>query len=647
MKKHLIMGTAGHVDHGKTTLIKSLTGYDCDTHKQEKSRGITINLGFTHIDLSDGNSVGVIDVPGHKDFVNTMISGVSGIDFVMLVIAADDGVMPQTKEHLLIMQHLGIKHGFVALTKSDLVDEELLELAKLEISEFLEGTFLQNCEIIPVNKSDIATQENIKKEILKQTQMIPTRRESQLFRLYIDRIFTVKGFGTIVNGSVLSGKYQIDENVRLLPQAKEIRVRRIEKHGNPATEISAGDRASLNLVGVQKSELNKGSVLLSENIKPTTLVDAKIRLFADNIKFNLWSQSIFLFATIRQMVKIHLLNKDKLQSGEEGIIQIYFEQPIVTLIGDRFILRNSSGDQTIGAGEIIDPYPLHHRRRHKKDVEIVEKIAEGEQIQLVISEVKKSINPLKLDEISQKLNIPADKIKEILPEGKSQLYICNSEDELIVLPLAKGRKIRKEIITKIKEYNQKNPLLPNGLTFKELLGVFHTDEILTIHKKTLTAFLSEIEHDKIIKKYEDTWIDFKHKIEIEEKTQKLIEQITTLIKNHKDYFISIDAISGAISNHSDKDIRDVISYLIQQKIIVNNQKEVIHLDSLIKVHKKLSQFFEENETITAAQFRDILDTNRKNAVALLEFLDQKGMTIRLGNNRKPSKIFWSQNFFTK
>ncbi|MFO7897299.1 MAG: selenocysteine-specific translation elongation factor [Candidatus Cloacimonadales bacterium] len=322
-KKHLIMGTAGHVDHGKTTLIKALTGFDCDTHQQEKKRGITINLGFTHLDLASGNSLGIVDMPGHADFINTMVAGASGIDFVLLIIAADEGVMPQTVEHLEIMKLLEIKQGLVVLTKADLVDAELLELAQEEVREFVEDSFLQDAPIIPVSGATQAGIEELLTALDKLVAAIPQRSAEGVFRMFIDRIFTIEGIGTIVNGSVLSGSIAAEDILYLLPVEKEVRIRRIERHGQETQRIMAGDRAALNLVGLKKAEFAKGMLLSDRRLAPTEMVDAKLTIFQPDFSLNRWSQLIFLIGTVRMTAKLHLLDREVLASEESGLVQIH------------------------------------------------------------------------------------------------------------------------------------------------------------------------------------------------------------------------------------------------------------------------------------------------------------------------------------
>ncbi|MCD4684065.1 MAG: selenocysteine-specific translation elongation factor, partial [Bacteroidales bacterium] len=296
--KHLIIGTAGHVDHGKTALIKALTDIDCDTHKEEKERGITINLGFSHLNLPSGESFGIVDVPGHKDFIKTMVAGAFGIDIVLLVVAADSGVMPQTAEHLKIIEMLGVQNGIVVLNKIDLVDEEMLELAELEVSEFLEGTNLENAPIIKVSS---ITGDGIETLISEISSLLPKIKEKNAidqFRMYVDRIFNVKGIGFVVTGSVLEGEVETGKDLYLLPgKSKKIKVRNIERHGETVTKVVQGDRAALNLAGLKLEDYHRGMVLSDKLIEDTSMVDAVFALFDDNYKIGLWTNVIFYTGT--------------------------------------------------------------------------------------------------------------------------------------------------------------------------------------------------------------------------------------------------------------------------------------------------------------------------------------------------------------
>ena len=319
INKHLILGTAGHVDHGKTSLIEALTGFNCDTHKEEKERGLTINLGFTHLNLPSGNSVGIIDVPGHSDFIKNMISGVSGIDFVLFVISADEGIMPQTVEHFKIMKLLNIKNGLIALSKIDMVDKDLQLLAEEEIREFTKGSFLEKSPIIPVSSKTKIGIDDLISAIDNIFSTISNKDNSGIFRMFIDRVFIKDGAGTILTGSVLSGKINDKIGLYLLPGNEVYRIRKLEKHDKKTEEISAGDRAAINLIGIKKDQIKRGMMLADRYIETTKLIDVKLEIFAENFNLNLWSQIIFLCGTIRIIAKIHLLDRDILNSNKIGL----------------------------------------------------------------------------------------------------------------------------------------------------------------------------------------------------------------------------------------------------------------------------------------------------------------------------------------
>ncbi|MCD4652188.1 MAG: selenocysteine-specific translation elongation factor [Candidatus Cloacimonetes bacterium] len=412
MNKHFILGTAGHIDHGKTTLVKALSGFDCDTHKEEKLRGITIHLGFTHIALTPEHTVSVVDVPGHADFVDTMVSGSSGIDAVMLVIAADSGVMPQTVEHLQIMSMLGIPTGFVVLTKVDLVDSELIDFASREIRELLEGTFLADAPIIPFSSRTNEGLEQIREAVLTCTEAEKPQQERDVFRMYIDRIFQVKGHGTVVNGSVLGGNVSKGDKVVLLPEGKEYRIRRLERHCEETDSVLAGDRASLSLPGLERSEVTSGSLIADRTLEATTLIDALLKFFPGKSSLNIWSQLHFLLGTVSQQVRIHLINVNKLRGGEEALVQIHLARPAVVQHGDRFIVRSSSADITLGGGEIIDAHPLHHRRRPEPLIKKMAKLSAGGVEQLIAEEVRKSIVPLTSKQIADRLGVTRERTVE-------------------------------------------------------------------------------------------------------------------------------------------------------------------------------------------------------------------------------------------
>ena len=638
--KHLIMGTAGHVDHGKTALIKALTGYDCDTHKQEKERGITINLGFSHIDLPNGNSVGIVDVPGHADFIKTMVAGACGIDFVLIVIAADEGIMPQTKEHLEIMKTLGITNGIIVLNKIDLVDEELLELATEELKDFVKDSFLYNAPIIQVSSQTKHGIEELINEISIIVDAIPQRKTEGLFRMYIDRIFTQKGFGTIVNGSIISGTITKNELVFLLPNEKELRIRRLEHHGKEVNQVSAGDRASFNLVGFKQKEFKHGMVLSNKKIKSTQLIDIKLNIYENNVTLGLWNQVIFLLGTNRIMARIHLLDRDHLKSGENCLAQVYLPHPIITQYNDKFIIRNSSGNLTLGGGYVVDPYPLHHRRRRETQIEIVKKIASGELKEMVAAEVRKSALPLSQKTIADYLDVNPDELIEVIFQKlPGDIVFYQSRDEIILLKKKMNTVYQNKILSGLKDFHIMNPLKNSGKTFKELMGIFGEDQNGET-KITLTQILYNLEERAKLRKEGKTWVLISHEVNLNNEIKAMIKKADDLIRSKGNIAVDPSELIDFANdeNISKKRMGQIISYLIDNGDIYFLQQKYLHFDLVEKAKKiLLEQLTKSTEGIKVSQLRDLLITNRGTAMILLEFFDSENITLRKGNFR----------FFTK
>ncbi|MDY6916190.1 MAG: selenocysteine-specific translation elongation factor, partial [Candidatus Cloacimonadota bacterium] len=523
--KHLIMGTAGHIDHGKTTLIKALTGFDCDTHREERLRGITINLGFTHLDLSSGESIGIVDVPGHADFVNTMVAGASGIDFVMLVVAADAGVMPQTIEHLKIMDILGIKQGIIVLSKTDLVDDILLEMAIDEVRESVQGTFLENAEILPVSARSGSGIDELLQKLGEIEAKMPQRARGEVFRMFIDRIFTAPGFGTVVNGSIQSGSIHKNEKVYLLPPAKELRIRRIEKHGHEVEEVTSGDRASFNLTGLSKEDFERGMLISDRVLQSTHLIDAKLKLFDHNRRFDIWTQVIFLLGTYRSQARIHLMDSNKLEAGESAIVQIHLEKPLIAQYADNFVIRSSSSDITLGGGEIIDVHPLHHRRRPEKLIKSLRQVVDGDLPELIAAEIRKRISPVSHQYIADILNISFQKVLEIVAQELPQDIIAMPSKDKDIVYLMKNEDRQKwedKILRHLKTYHKRNPMDDKGRTFEELIGLFGVNRNSTT-ESILRLILDELTAQKKLKRVEHTWARADHEVELSEQEKQQVD----------------------------------------------------------------------------------------------------------------------------
>lgn len=632
--KHLIMGTAGHVDHGKTALIKALTNFDCDTHKDEKQRGITIHLGFTHLDLPNENSIGIIDVPGHKDFINTMISGASTIDFVLFTIAADSSIMPQTREHLHIMELLGIKNGIIALTKSDTVDEEILELVELEISEFVSGTFLENAPIIRTSVKDNTGIEELLRELEKVTEHIEQRSGGCFFRMYIDRIFSVQGFGTVINGSVLQGKATKTTPLYLLPVNKELRIRKLEHHGQEVQEIYSGQRASLNVVGLDIQDFTRGMLVSERVIKPTKIIDAELTLFEHERTLEVWNHALFLMGTFEDQARIHLLDKDILQSGETGLVQIHFEKECFPIFGDSFIIRSTSSDITLGGGKILDAYPLHHKKRTHKVIQHLQLIASGGLPAFLAAEVRKQPHAVSLAYLAEISNKTDKELLEIIRKSfPEDIETREFNKELLLITRCMIDLIRAEIIKLLTAHHKENPLIKKGKTFDEMCSMLN---MKNANDSTLLGILlEEMVRDNQLAKVNGTFALLDRAVTLSHEEMQKIEKVDQYLLNFGMKVPMINEIRAFAEGEqiSSKELNNILSYLIENKKVLTIEGSFIHAEIIKKAEKVLLQHFKKNDKLILADFRDQLQANRKICLLLLSYFDDKGWTVRKGDYR--------------
>ena len=362
--KQIILGTAGHIDHGKTSLIKAVTGTNTDRLKEEQLRGITIELGFASLDLPSGRHLGIVDVPGHEKFVKNMVAGATGIDMVAMVIAADEGVMPQTREHMEICSLLGIEHGLVALTKIDMIDAEWLELVQEDISEFVAGTFLEDKAIVPVSSASGEGIDAFVAALDDLSGRIPERSSSNLFRLPVDRVFTMKGFGTVITGSLMSGKVKIGDNVMIYPSGIPSKVRGVQVHGESVEAAHSGMRTAINFQGLEKASIERGQVVSTANaLLPSYMVDVSLHYLESNKKkIKNRSRVRFHTGTSEIMGNLILLDEEDLRPGEDTVAQIRLDEPVAVVRDDRFVLRSYSPVRTIGGGQVLNPVPEKHKR---------------------------------------------------------------------------------------------------------------------------------------------------------------------------------------------------------------------------------------------------------------------------------------------
>ncbi|MBN1673777.1 MAG: selenocysteine-specific translation elongation factor [Kiritimatiellae bacterium] len=635
--KHLILGTAGHVDHGKTALIKALTGIDCDTHKEEKRRGITINLGFAHLDLSAGLSVGIVDVPGHKDFVHTMVGGASGIDMALLVVAADSGVMPQTREHLQIMDILGIRTGLIALSKIDLADEDIAFMAEEELQNLTRGSFLAEAPITRVSSVTGEGLATLKQRIEETAERAAPRPRGEVFRMFVDRIFSVSGFGTVVTGSVISGKLRVGDDARLLPgPEKELRVRRLERHGKEVEEVGGGDRASINLVGLNREDFRRGMIVADRMLRSTTRLDAKLRLFQHAQRFRLWSQVVFHLGTFEAAARVHLIDRDQLGGGETALVQVHLDRPCVVQHGDRFVVRNSASDTTLGGGEIIDAAPLHHRRRPGRLLADLAKIAAGNLPELVAAEVSKRSRAVSYREIADALNVAHEEVRRVVQDGlPDDVVVYSDAGALYLIVRREHEALRDQVLKSLAAHHRRNPLDERGRTTEELLGVLGIARD-SAGEMVLRLMLEKLQGEQAVKSVAHTWTLNDHDVVIGPETKADIEFVEGLIDIPGMKTPLLSDLKRAAKNRrmDERQLMHVLRYLVAQGKAYFVDGHYLHASIVDECRDRLLRALaKRTEGMTVADFRDLVRGNRKICLLLLAIYDAEGITERDGDLR--------------
>ncbi|MBW2590936.1 MAG: selenocysteine-specific translation elongation factor, partial [Deltaproteobacteria bacterium] len=476
--KQIILGTAGHIDHGKTTLIKALTGTDTDRLKEEKLRGITIELGFASLDLPSGQHIGIVDVPGHEKFVKNMVAGATGIDIVVMVIAADEGVMPQTREHMEICTVLGVKYGFVVLTKTDLVDEEWLELAMEDVKDFIRGTFLEDTPVIPVSSKTGQGIPDFIDTLDKLSAEIPDRTSSGLFRLPVDRVFTMKGFGTVITGSLISGRIQVGDTIMIYPSTTTSKVRGIQVHNQSVNEAEVGMRTAINFQGLEKASVNRGDVLANPDaLTAGYMVDISLNFLSSNPK-PAKNRILVRFHTGTSEVlgNLILLDKEELNPGETTVAQLRLDSPVALVKDDRFVLRSYSPVRTIGGGYVLNPIPQKHKRFKSKIVEGLKGLENSNPEEIISYHVDESgYLGLSFSNLKLMTNIPEKKLDNIIQGllSKKGIIQVDRENKIYIHKNTFDR-LMKNIKDILEGYHKTNPL-KTGMPREELKTKFPPD----------------------------------------------------------------------------------------------------------------------------------------------------------------------------
>lgn len=630
--KRVVLGTAGHIDHGKTTLIKALTGVDCDRLKEEKERGITIELGFTSMVLPSGLEISIVDVPGHEKFVRHMVAGATGIDLVALVIAADEGIMPQTREHLDICRLLRVKKGIIALTKTDLVEKDWLELVKEEIQEFVKGTFLEGAAILPLSSVTGEGLQAFVAEVNQLAQEVEERSPAGLFRLPIDRVFTIKGFGTVVTGTIISGKVSLGDTLEVLPKGLEAKVRGIQAHGKPVEMATAGLRVGINLQGLEKTVIDRGNVLaLSQSLKPTASLDVIFQLLSSSPKPLKNRTRIRLHVgTVEVLGRAILLNREEVKPGEEALLQVRLEDPIIALPGDRFVIRSYSPLLTIGGGEVLDAFPSRHKRfsqQVKEEMETLEKGSDDEKLKLRL--LRAGPAGLSWPDLIMRSNmLPAklkSRVESLISSGGILRY---NGDRLRYIHSQVITDLKRFCLDYLKEFHRQNPLQPGAMR-EELKTKLPPQMDARLFNHLLSTL---IEEKKMIAEKETIRLS-SHTISLKEEEKDLRQKMVLLYAQGKLQPPLVKEVAQQLAV-SESELKPVLRLLTKEGTLVKVKEDLhFHHQAMQELEGKLISFLQQHKEMTPTQFKELSQVSRKFAIPLMEHFDAKKLTLRIGDKR--------------
>ena len=625
-----VIGTAGHVDHGKSTLVSALTGINPDRLKEEQVREMTIDLGFAWLTLPDGQDIGIVDVPGHRDFIENMLAGVGGIDAVLFVIAADEGVMPQTREHLAILDLLQVKSGVLALTKTDLIDDpDWLALVIEDIRSEVKGTILQDAVLVPVSARKRTGLEKLKQALVDCLADQPPRADLGRARLPVDRIFTISGFGTIVTGTLLDGTFNVGDDVEIFPSGERTRIRGLQTHKTKVDTVFPGSRTAVNLSGIEVERISRGDVLARPGFyQKTGRIDAQFKLLKDCSQPLKHDTEVKLFLGAAEVLaRLRLIGKEQILPGEEGWIQLEMKSPLLAVRGDRYILRRPSPGETLGGGLVLDPHP---KKRHKR---FADSVLQKFEMQFKGTPQEVFYQNLVLHgfgsvkDISGRTQISNGLeliINELLSEKKVRLIESSKKidsPEQILISDVQANLIKQKAQKELDKYHEINPLR-KGMPREELKSR------LDLPAKVFALLIDELLAEGTIRLEETVFLLPSHNVKFTPAQQKKIDELLSIFRESP---YATPSVKDCVTQLGE----DVYSALVEQNQLVQVSAEVIFLlQDYEDMLQTVISFIQKEETISVAQFRDLFNTSRKYALALLEYLDKNNVTIRVGDARK-------------
>lgn len=631
--KQIILGTAGHIDHGKTSLIKAVTGTNTDRLKEEQLRGITIELGFASLDLPSGRHLGIVDVPGHEKFVKNMVAGATGIDMVAMVIAADEGVMPQTREHMEICSLLGVEHGLVALTKIDMIDADWLELVEEDIRDFIAGTFLEDKAIVPVSSASGEGIDAFVSALDDLSGRIPERSSSNLFRLPVDRVFTMKGFGTVITGSLMSGTVKVGDNVMIYPSGIPSKVRGVQVHGEPVETAHSGMRTAINFQGLEKASIERGQVLSTANaLLPSYMVDVSLHYLESNKKkIKNRSRVRFHTGTSEIMGNLILLDGEDLRPGEDTVAQIRLDAPVAVVRDDRFVLRSYSPVRTIGGGQVLNPVPEKHKRFRPEVVEGLKGLMTHDPEEIITYHVQAAgVRGVSFSALMIMTNLsekPLDKYLQTMLSKKDVIQI--DKEQRLFVHKASFEGLQKDMSNHLQAYHGKNPL-KSGMPKEELKSKLPA----TVGPRVFTMTLNQMTAANIIAQEGDSVRLTTHKVSLGEDQAGMKKKISALYLENglqppyfKEVLKTLDFDSSLA--------KDVLMLLVAEGVLIKAKEELyFHNEPMRRLKEKMIAFLKTHGEITTPQFKEMTQASRKYVIPLLEYFDASHVTLRVGDSRK-------------
>ncbi len=620
--KQTVIGLSGHIDHGKTALVKALTGVNTDSLTEEQKRGMTIDIGFAFLD----ENITLIDVPGHEKFVKNMMAGVSAVDVALLVVAADDGVMPQTREHFEILNLLDIPLGIVAINKIDLADKDWLELVELDIGELLQGSFMEDAPILKVSAETGDGVDQLKTTLLDLCKKVPDKQDRGIFRLHVDRVFSMKGYGTVVTGTVNSGSLKIGDTVELLPGSVKSKVRGLQSHGEEVQQVETGDRAAINLQGVEIKQIERGSQIAEIGyLQSLNQMGVTLLLLGSAQKPITQNQRIRIhLGTQEVMARVALTDGKTLQPGDDCPALLRLEQPMVAARGDKFIIRSFSPVITIGGGEVMEVLIEEKWKIVKEKLQNLYDSPKSDQlIHLVQEEGAKPITPEKLQ---YRIGISKEQINAIVEEKEELFWLTHKQGKWL-LTQNQWNELKNSIHNFLKKYHAKNPL--NAGAQKEEIR-----QHLSCENSILEALLQSMLDDKSISQKGELFLNPNFSITLSSEDDSLQNSILNQLDQEGFTSSTLAQLSLKTGNSKEK-LMQVLNVAEQQgKLLRIDGKLMFTQKNFIILREKVNQFFSNHPEMSVSEFKELAHTSRKYAVPLLEYFDKKKITYREGNTRK-------------